>query len=252
VFEPTDDAASPPVLLINEAAARKYFPRENPIGHRIRFWGTPRTIVGVVGNERFEGLASDAPPAMYPPITQTPMAAASLLVRTVGDPQAAIPSIRDVFRELDREVAPYGIATMTEVIDASVAQRRFTMQLLGGFAALALALALLGVYGVVSYGVTQRTHEMGVRMALGATRSDVVRHVLRGGARLAVLGAVVGSVGALAVTRLLSTQLYGVSAFDPITFLVAAVGTVGAALIGSWLPARRAARVAPVTALRAD
>jgi putative ABC transport system permease protein len=252
VFARTDDAASPPVLLINEAAARKYFPRDNPIGHRIRFWGTARTIIGVVGDERFAGLASEPPPAMYPPITQAPMAAASLLVRTDGDPQTTVASIREVFRQLDREVAPYGIATMTEVIDASVAQRRFTMQLLAGFAGLALALALLGVYGVVSYAVTQRTHEMGVRMALGATRSDIVRHVLRGGARLAVAGAVIGSIGALAVTRLLSTQLYGVSAFDPLTFMLAAAVTVGAALMGSWLPARRAAGVAPVTALRAD
>jgi putative ABC transport system permease protein len=126
------------------------------------------------------------------------------------------------------------------------------MQLLAGFAGIALALALVGVYGVVSYGVTQRVHEMGVRLALGATRADVVRHVLHGGARLAVIGAVIGSIGAIAVTRLLSTQLYDVSAFDPLTFLVAAVGTVGAALVGSWLPARRAAAVAPVTALRAE
>lgn len=252
VFEPSDDAASPPVVVINEAAARKYFPNENPVGHRIRFWGTPRTIVGVVGNERFAGLATEPPPAMYPPITQAPMAAASLLVRTEGDPQAAVASIRDAFRELDREVAPYGIATMTDVIDASVSQRRFTMQLLAGFAALALALALLGVYGVVSYGVTQRTHEMGVRMALGATRADVVRHVLGGGARLAVVGAVVGAIGALLVTRLLSTQLYEISAFDPVTFVAAAAGTVGAALVGSWLPARRAADVEPISALRTD
>jgi putative ABC transport system permease protein len=138
------------------------------------------------------------------------------------------------------------------VIDASVSQRRFTMQLLAGFAALALALALLGVYGVVSYGVTQRTHEMGVRMALGATRADVVRHVLGGGARLAVVGAVVGAIGALLVTRLLSTQLYEISAFDPVTFVAAAAGTVGAALVGSWLPARRAADVEPISALRTD
>jgi putative ABC transport system permease protein len=252
LFRPTDDASSPPVVVINEAAARKYFPRENPIGHRIAFWGTMRTIIGVVGNERFAGLASDPPPAMYPPISQAPMASASLLLRTEGDPQALVASVREVFRQLDREVAPYGIATMTEVIDASVAQRRFTMQLLAGFAGIALALALVGVYGVVSYGVTQRVHEMGVRLALGATRADVVRHVLHGGARLAVIGAVIGSIGAIAVTRLLSTQLYDVSAFDPLTFLVAAVGTVGAALVGSWLPARRAAAVAPVTALRAE
>lgn len=252
LFEPTDDAASPPVLLINEAAARKYFPNENPVGHRLRFWGTMRTIIGVVGNERFAGLASEPPPAMYPPIAQAPTAAANLLVRTEGDPRATVAAIREVFRELDREVAPYGIETMTDVIDASVAQRRFTMQLLAGFAALALLLALLGVYGVVSYGVTQRTHEMGVRLALGATRADVVRHVLRGGARLAAVGAVVGSIGALMVTRLLATQLYEVSAFDPLTFVLAAAATVGAAIVGSWLPARRAAQVAPVTALRAD
>jgi predicted permease len=251
-FQSSDDANASPVVLINEAAARKYFPTESPIGHRLRFWGTWRTIVGVVGNERFAGLAAEAPPAMYPPITQAPMASASLLVRTEGDPQQIVGAVRDVFRQLDREVAPYGIASMTEVIEGSVAQRRFTMQLLAGFAALALGLALVGVYGIVSYGVARRTHELGVRMALGATRSDVVRHVLRDGSRLALFGALLGTLGALAATRLLSTQLYGVEAFDPLTFALAAAAIVVVALVGSYVPARRASRIAPVAALQAD
>jgi ABC-type antimicrobial peptide transport system permease subunit len=138
------------------------------------------------------------------------------------------------------------------VIDGSVAERRFTMQLLAGFAALALGLALVGVYGVVSYGVARRTHEMGVRMALGATRSDVVRHVLRDGSRLALLGAVLGLLGALAATRLLATQLYGVKAFDPLTFVLAAAAVILVALVGSYVPARRASRIAPVAALQAE
>jgi putative ABC transport system permease protein len=251
-FQSSDNANAAPVVLINEAAAHKYFPTESPIGHRLRFWGTWRTIVGVVGNERFAGLAAEAPPAMYPPITQAPMASASLLVRAEGDPQQLIGSVRDVFRQLDREIAPYGIATMDDVIDGSIAQRRFTMELLCGFAALALGLALIGVYGVVSYGVARRTHEMGVRMALGATRHDVIRHVLRDGSRLALLGALLGILGALAATRLLSTQLYGVRASDPLTFALAAVAIVVVALAGSYVPARRASRVAPVAALQAD
>jgi len=141
---------------------------------------------------------------------------------------------------------------MNDVIDGSIAQRRFTMQLLTGFAALALALALVGVYGVVSYGVARRTHEMGVRMALGATHRDVVRHVLRDGSRLAVFGAVAGILGALAATRLLSTQLYGIRASDPLTLVAAAVAIVVVALVGSYVPARRAARIAPVTALQVE
>ena len=251
-FQSSDDANASPVVLINEAAAHKYFPTESPVGHRLRFWGTWRTIVGVVGNERFAGLAAEAPPAMYPPITQAPMSSASLLVRTERDPQQIVGAVREVFRQLDREVAPYGIASMTEVIDESIAQRRFTMQLLAGFAALALGLALVGVYGVVSYGVAQRAHEMGVRMALGATRSDVVRHVLRDGSRLALFGALLGILGASVATRLLSTQLYGVEASDPLTFVCAAAAIVIVALVGSYVPARRASRIAPVAALQAD
>src|SRR3569832_3007090 len=132
---------------------------------------------------------------------------------------------------------------METVIDGTIAQRRFTMQLLSGFAALALGLALIGVYGVVSYGVARRTHEMGVRMALGATRRDVVRHVLRDGSRLALTGALIGILGALVATRLLSSQLYGIKAFDPLTFTLAATTIVIVALIASYVPARR--HVAP-------
>lgn len=251
-FQPSDDANGASVVIINEAAARKYFPSDSPIGHRLRFWGTWRTIVGVVGNERFAGLASDPPPAMYPPIMQAPMSSASLLVRTEGNPEQLTGSVRGVFRQLDRAIAPYGIATMDNVLDRSIAQQRFTMQLLVGFAALALGLALIGVYGVVSYGVARRTHEMGVRMALGATRRDVVRHVLRDGSRLALFGALLGIFGALVATRLLSTQLYGVTASDPLTFAIAALAIIVVALVGSYVPARRASRIAPVAALQAD
>jgi putative ABC transport system permease protein len=141
---------------------------------------------------------------------------------------------------------------MNDVIEGSIAQRRFTMQLLAGFAALALGLALIGVYGVVSYGVARRTHEMGVRMALGATRRDVVRHVLRDGSRLALFGALLGVLGALAATRLLSTQLYGVKASDPLTFALAAAAIIMVALVGSYVPARRASRIAPVSALQTE
>jgi putative ABC transport system permease protein len=141
---------------------------------------------------------------------------------------------------------------MDEVLDGSIAQRRFTMELLCGFAALALGLALIGVYGVVSYGVARRTHELGVRMALGATRRDVVRHVLRDGARLALFGALLGILGALAATRLLSTQLYGVKASDPGTLALAVTAIVLIALVGGYVPARRASRISVVAALQAD
>lgn len=251
-FQPSDDANASPVVIINAAAAHKYFPNDSPVGHRLRFWGTWRTIVGVVGNERFAGLAADPPPAMYPPITQTPMSSASLLVRSAGNPEQLTSAVRGIFRQLDRGVAPFGVATMDNVLDGSIAQQRFTMQLLTGFAALALGLALIGVYGVVSYGVVRRTHEMGVRMALGATRNDVVRHVLRDGSRLALFGALLGLLGALAATRLLSSQLYGVKASDPLTLVIAATAIVLVALVGSYVPARRASRIAPMAALQAD
>ena len=249
-FDASDHAAAPPVLIINDAAAKKYFPEGSALGHRLRFWGTWRTIIGVVGNERFAGLAKEPPPAMYPPITQAPMATASLLVRTAGDPSSAVAEVKKVFASLDRGVAPYGITTMADALDASVAQQRFLMLLLVTFAAVALMLALIGIYGVVSFGVTQRRHEIGVRLALGATGGDVVRYVLRDGARLAVIGSIIGAVGALAGTRLLASQLYDVRPADPLTFAAAVLVIVAAALIGSWIPARRASRVAPVTALR--
>ena len=251
-FEAGDDAKSPPVLLINDAAAKKYFANQSPVGRRLRFWGTWRTIIGVVGNERFAGLASEPPPAMYPPLSQTPMATVSLLVRTESEPSTLASAVNGVVWSLDRDIAPYGVTTMSDALDASVSQQRFMMQLLGLFAALALGLSLLGVYGVVSYGVAQRTHEIGVRMALGATRGEVVQYVLRQGARLSLVGAAVGVVVALGAVRLLSSQLYGVRPTDVPTFAGAVLGILAAAVLGSWLPALRASRVHPVVALRAE
>jgi putative ABC transport system permease protein len=238
------------VVVINEAAARKYLPNVDPIGKRIRFWGISREIVGVVGNERFAGLAAEAPPAMYPPITQAPTSTAAVLVRTESDPRLVLSQVRAVIRGLDSDLAPFDVATLDEALTASVAQQRFLTMLLAVFATVALLLALVGVYGVVSYTVAQRTHEIGVRVALGATRGDVLRFIVGHGVRLALLGSLVGLLGALASGQLLATQLYGVSATEPVIYAVVIAGTLLVVTLASYLPARRAARITPLMALR--
>jgi putative ABC transport system permease protein len=251
-FAATDDPRAPKVMIINDAAARQYFPGQDPVGKRIRFWGSSREIIGVVGNERFAGLTAAAPPAMYPPLSQTPMGTATLLVSTRSDPRQVLAGVRREMRAMDPNVAPFEIQTMEEVLEASVAPQRFAATLLGSFAAVALALALVGIYGVVAYTVAQRTREIGVRVALGATTRDVVRYVLGNGLRLALLGSALGVLGAIGAGRLLSTQLFGVTAGDPLTLVAAVAGMLTVAVVASYVPARRAAGVAPMVALRVD
>ncbi len=251
-YLPTDDASAPNVLIINEAAAKQYWADQNPIGHRLRFWGTWREIVGVVGNERFAGLTAPAAPAMYPVMTQTPMSTASLLVRTAGDPHAVLASVRRELREVDPGVAPFGVQTMEEALSDAMGQQRFTATLLGGFAAVALVLALVGIYGVVSYSVAQRTREIGIRVALGATTRNVIGDVLGQGLKLAIAGSALGVIGALGAGRLLGSQLFGVTPTDPVTFVVSVAAILAVAIIGSYLPARRAATVQAIVALRTD
>jgi putative ABC transport system permease protein len=247
-----DDAEAPAVLLINEAGARRFFPNTDAVGQHIRFWGTEREIVGVVANEKFAGLASETPPAVYPPLWQVPRPDVSLLVRTAGDPAAVANAVRRELRALDPLVALYDVRSMGDALTSSIGRERFTMLLLGSFAGLAFVLALIGVHGVLAYAVEQRRHEMGIRLALGAQRSAVLGMVVRKGMTLAIVGIVLGVAGALAVTRLLGTLLFGVGPTDAITFAFVAFGMALGAASASFLPARAATSIDPVNSLRAE
>jgi predicted lysophospholipase L1 biosynthesis ABC-type transport system permease subunit len=211
-----------------------------------------KTIVGMVGDVKYGGLDLTAPPEIYMPHAQHPVDSLTVAVRTAGDPLAAVPTVRTELAAIDRELPIADIHTMDEVVGRSIAERRFTMLLLASFAAVAVLLAAIGVYGVLAYLIGQRTQEIGVRLALGAAPDDVVRLFLREGTTLAGVGLVAGVAGALAATRALSTLLFGVTTTDPVTFagVAGAVGLV--ALVASYIPAKRASRVDPMSALRMD
>jgi len=253
-FAGADDAVASPVILINAAARRRFFAGQEPLGQRIQLWGSARTVVGVVGNERMHGLAADSPPAVYLPLPQVPSGsgAHSLLLRVRGDPGTLAPALRSIVRHLDPSLALFGVEPLAQTVSSSMGQRRFTMLVLGVFAAVALLLAAVGVHGVLSYTVAQRTREIGIRMALGADPHGVRALVVTQGGVLIMKGLAFGLLGALVVTRMLSTLLYGVSTYDPLTFASVAVALGAVALLASWLPARRAAGVDPMVALRTE
>jgi predicted permease len=256
-----DTFHSPAVVVIDEVLARKYFPNESPIGRRLNIspMNVQWEIVGVVGHAKQIGLAEgegDNQPQLYYAAMQVPDKFLQptndnrFVVRTKGDPLAALGTIRAMFEKTNSQQTIYGVQTLDNIVSGSVAPQRFTMTLLGAFAVLAVLLASIGIYGVISYVVGQRTHEIGLRIALGAYRSDVLRLVLREGAAMAVIGVLIGMAAAFGLTRLLAKVLYGVSAHDPLTFLGVAILLAGVALVASYVPARRAMRVDPVVALR--
>lgn len=247
-----DRTTAAAVLLVNEAAARRFFPDRDPIGARIAFWGAARTIVGVVANEKFHGLSEAPPLAVYLPLAQAPSAtgAGVLLVRTSGDPAAFASAARAAIREIDPALAVFGVEPLDRTLAQSLSQRRFTMLLVGLFASVALALAVVGVHGVLSYGVTERTREIGIRMALGAHPARVLGLVVGQGLVLVLAGLAIGLAGAFALTRLLASLLFGVTPTDPATFAAVAGVLALVALAASYLPARRASRVDPLLALR--
>ncbi|HJR33363.1 MAG TPA: ABC transporter permease [Gemmatimonadales bacterium] len=251
-FDASDDVEAAPVLLINEAAGAQFFRGTNPLGQRISLWGAQRTVVGVVGNERIHGLVAATPPAVYMPVTQEPVSGGSLLVRVRGNPAGLAPAVRATVRELDPGLALFGVEPLGETLSNSLGQRRFTMVVLGAFAAVSLLLAVIGVHGVLSYTVAQRTREIGIRMALGADQGNVRTLVVGQGAVLAGAGLAIGLLGAFALTRVLGTLLYGVGATDPVTFGAVALLLGGVALLASYFPARKATRVSPVEALREE
>jgi predicted permease len=260
---PQDDEHSSVVVDIDDVFARSYFPGENPIGKHIHLatFDVIAEIVGVVGHVKQWGLDADSKSAIeaqldYPfmqlPEKLMPMVADSVAVvlRTEGDPLAVMGSVRRVVEEIDPREVIYNVRTMDEVVSSSFAARRLSMLLLSVFAALALVLACVGIYGVISYLVSQRTHEIGVRMALGAERSDVLRLVIGHGAKMALVGVAIGIGASLGLTRLMASQLFGVSAYDPLTFAAVAILLIVVAVAACYIPARRAIRVDPMIALR--
>jgi putative ABC transport system permease protein len=262
-IESADLATTPGVVVINEAMARRYWPGEDPIGKRFTLGGRAGpglvTIVGVVADVRQASLAATAEPEMYLAHTQfrfwgsgSILRSLDLVVRTAGEPGALARAVRETVASLDRQLAIGTFRTMEDVRGESVARPRFLMLLFSAFSILAFAIAVIGVYGVVAYGVAQRRRELGIRLALGARPSKLAAMVVRNGAALALVGIVSGLAVALAMTRFLSGFLFGVTPNDPATLALVVVTLGGAALVASWLPARRAARTDPVEVLRAE
>jgi len=254
LFTDRDTAASPPVVLINETMARRSFPDEDPIGKRLDVTGSTfmREIVGIVGDVKQESLKTPTPPQVYEPFAQQPRPAFHVLLRSSGDPMQWAQTVREEVRAIDN-MQPISVArSMEEVVGGSLTRDRFSVFVLGVFACLALILAAVGLYGVVAYVVTQRTNEIGVRMALGADPRGIQRLVVVQSLRMVVVGLALGVAGASVVTGILRSLLYEVQPRDPMTFAVVSLLLIVVALAAAVIPARRAARVDPVMALRAE
>jgi len=250
-----EDLRPADVVIINEAMARRHWPNEDPIGKRVKInWDSDRAdeVIGVVGDVRHQGLDTQARSMIYWPYLRVAYGGMTLTIRAAGDPASVVSSIGQIVRELDPNLAVADVQTLDEVVAQSVAQRRLTMLLLSIFAGAALLLAAVGIYGVIAYSVSQRTQEIGIRLALGAQRADVLGMVVRQAAMLALAGVVLGALGAVVLTRFMRDLLFEVKPFDPVTFAGVAAGLTTVALVAAFVPGRRAARVDPVVALRAE
>jgi predicted permease len=253
-FTDSDNDRAPKVAVINQALAQHLWPNEDPVGKDLPMPGpggrTGIRIIGVVGNTHHEGPGQGVESEIYVPYLQNPGNMMQLAIRTAADPASLASAVRREVASVDPEQPIARMSTLEQTLSESVAPRRFNMLLLGIFAAIALALSTVGVYGVVAYSVSQRTHEVGIRMALGAQRSDVLRMVVGKGLQLTLIGVGIGILGALAVTRFLSSMLFGVKPTDPLTFIAVSLILIAVALAACYLPARRAAKVDPMVALR--
>ena len=246
------------VYLVNQAFVKRFFPSENPVGQFIQLgWGASDAepyaeIVGVVGDVHGEGLENTPLPTVYASLAQYPFSSLTLVVRTSAAPASLAAPLRSIVRNLDREVPVFSVQTMAERVASSVGRPRFFTTLVALFAIVALVLAAVGLYGVIAYAVSQRTHELGIRVALGATTQRISAMVIREGLALTAVGAGLGIVAALAAGSVVASLLFGVTARDPITLAGVVVVLAAVAMVASWLPARRAARVDPLVAMRGE
>jgi predicted permease len=252
-FTGQDNAQAPPVVIVNDALARYHFPHEDPLGKRLRIGNQASyEIVGVVGNVNHFSLEQQAEHEFYLAHTQRPLANLNLVVRTASDPQGLINAVRQTVWAMDKDQALYNLRTLEQVLAASLSQRRFSTLLLSLFAAVAVLLGAVGIYSVMSYAVEQRTHEIGIRLALGARSSDVVRLIVGQGSVPVLLGAGLGLAAAYGLTRLLRSLLFAVSPTDPVIFIAVALFLTLVAWLACYLPARRATKVDPLVALRQE
>jgi predicted permease len=264
-FVPEDTEQAPGAIIVNETFARRNWPGEDPVGRRVRHGADPAqnpslTVVGVVDNVRHFGLGTEADPEMYwahaqvsllnRPTLERWKRSMTLVARTSSDPANLVGAVRREVLSLDKDLPIYNVKTLEERLDKSLARPRFNTLLLAVFAAVALMLAAVGLYGVMYYSVTQRTHEIGLRMALGAQASDILRLVVGQGMALALAGVIIGVAAAFAVTRVMSSLLFGVEATDPATFAIISLLLIIVALVASYIPARRATKVDPMVVLR--
>ncbi len=254
LFEGQDGPNAPQAIVINETMAKRYFPGEDPLGKRINL-GDPQenpwlTIVGIVRDTRHEALSAEPYSQMYAVHTQAPRRSLALVVRTSGDPMSLVSAIRSRIADMDRDLPLSNMRTMDQILSESILRPRFNMLLITIFAVVAMVLASVGIYGVISYSVSQRTHEIGVRIALGAQPRDIFKMVVGQGLKLAVTGVGAGLVAAFALTRVMVSLLYGVEATDPVTFAAIAAALTSIVIMASYIPARRATKVDPMISLR--
>jgi predicted permease len=256
IFERSDVAGSMPVVVVNEAFVRRYWPNENPIGKHVSFGfmnrPVERTVIGVVADMRHEGLAADPAPMAFLPHAQAATGAMQFVIRSSLPANVVQPAIRRELSALNGAMPLTELTSLDARLADSLRERRFQLSMLSAFSVTSLLLAAIGIFGMMSHMMTERTQEIGVRIAVGARPSDVVRMVFGQSMSLTVVSVLCGLAGAAALTRFMTSMLFGVSALDPFTYAIAVVALVAAAALASWIPARRAASIDPLVALRAD